>query len=459
MKKPRTEQADRARYLMSTPRRLVVAAGMALSAVVLCACLTACGGGADGAKVSRGTKRSSTNPNAQTKAGIEEREEARAVQREAISQLAPPAKIAASTVLARVAGEPITFAKVSHQMKTDSFPTPLPDPPAYTGCTALLKAQAAKPAEAARQSRLPGVGVLRYGESKPQLREACETAYKYVLQSALSTLIHARWLLGEATEEGLRVSDAAVRHELALSKGSFQTVAQFEEYLRHSGQSLADMRSQIRLSKVVDALSHEIEKRLQPPTTAEVTAYYEVHRGKYTIPEGRRVRILRTTAQASARRARQQIEAGRSFASVVAGLSGIAQPISARKGEVADLAPGYYQEKNLNDTIFSAQLHKLYGPVQVVAAHRTFAPESGSGSYVFEVRGIVPARTIPLSRVERAIAAELTRTRREGKLRSAVAAFKAKWRTRTVCTPGFVVKNCKQYKASPRGEVGDPFTL
>ncbi len=431
---------------------------MLCSAVAVVA-LVACGGAshakAKGASTGQAAStQTSTDVNANTPAGIAEREAIKTKQQESVRFLASPRKTSASTVLARVQGKAITFAAVARRMALLIYPEPLPEPPAYTHCIATLKAKGGK------SSPLLGVSQIPPGQGEGELKGACETAYKHLLQSALSAEIHTQWVVSEAAEQGVHVSEGEVEHEYALSKTLFHTPGEFEAYRRSTGRSVAQMRFELKLSKLLGGLLKNIERRIHRPTKAEVAARYKADLAqKYTVPEGRAVRILRTTTQASARRAKQEIEGGKSFASLVKELSDIAQPLGARNGEVADLVPGYYQEKNLNDAIFDAPPHKLTGPILVIGKHKTIPEEAGTGSYVFEVLRSVPSRVIPLAQVRHAIAEELARTQREETLKDAVAAFRAKWRARTTCTQGFVVKNCREYHGSASAETGDPFVL
>ncbi len=417
--------------------------------------LSACGSAKKPQSQSTGassTATQATNPNASTKAGKEERRQIAAGQRESISGLAPPGETPPATVLARVQGKPITFAQVAHRMAIIDAGQPLPDPPRYSACIARLKAEAQKPPQPGKESLA--------GKSEAQLKEACQLSYENLLQEALNSEIHAQWVLGAGAEAGLHVSEAEVRREIAQGQHQFKSKAEYEAYLQASGQSPADLILQSRINKLTEALFQRIKARIQHPTQADVLAYYDAHlASKYTIPEGRRIRILRTVTQAAAEHAKQQLKAGRSFQSLVAELSTVAQPLGAKNGEVADLVPNYYEEKALNDAIFSAKPHRLEGPVQVIAKHVTIAPESGSGSYVFEVLNSVPSRKIPFAQVKDAIAEELLKANQEETLKSGVAAIKARWKAKTTCIEGFIVKDCSEFKGSGEAIPQDPFTL
>jgi hypothetical protein len=404
----------------------------AIVALALCLALSACGSsktkgdtGATAATASR-----AQSPQA----------EKAAAEREALSGLAPPRALSPDTVLARVGSAPITYATVRHQMQLKSVGSPLPEPPAYSACIAHQKAAA-------------GTG------SPAALKQACETFYQQLLAAALTLSIHARWLLGEAAEEGLRVTPRELEREFQASKQQFRTEAEFSAYRKSTGQSVSDMFAELKLGKLTDGIFKNIKRRERAVTAADVSAYYNAHSAKFAIPEGRDVRILRTTTEASALRALKQLRQGASFQSIVAGLSHIGQPIGAEHGEVKNLLPGVFEEKKLNDAIFSAQLHRLYGPLRLNTLRRTIAPETNSGFFIFEVLGKVPGRQLPLAEVKAKIAEELAKERKASNLASSVAAIKAKWRARSVCEPGFVVKNCRQYKGPEATSSTDPYTL
>ena len=418
---------------MFTPRPLIP-----LSAL-LCACLglLACGGGSH-----------SKQPSAASNSSA-----AKATQASGESQvtLAPVSNLPPATVLASVAQRPITVAAVEHLIAIKSAPEPAPDPPSYESCVAHLKAKAAAQSLAAAAA-----------QSEEQLKQSCQQSYQRLLQAALAGAIHDQWLLGEAAEEKIDVSQGEVQSEFEQSKkSSFRTEAEFQAYRKSTGQSVSDMLSELKLGKLSNAIFENIKRKERPPTSAEVAAYYDSHAKQYTIPEGRDVRILRTLTEASALKAKQELQSGKSFQSLAKGLSGagIAQPLTAKDGEIARLEPTLFGEKSLNDAIFSAKLNQLSGPVNVIAAHKTIAKESGSGSYVFEVMKVIPASRTPLSRLKATIAQQLSEAKKTQTLAAFVAAFRSKWRARTDCQPGYVIRNCRQYQAAKGAVVEDPYTL
>ncbi len=365
--------------------------------------------------------------------------------KERFKGLAMPGQIAPGTVLAHVGSAPIMFAAVKRQMLLISPQAPLPDPPAYTACIARSKASgsagSAKASEAA-------------------LKASCQQSYKQTFQSALSATIHTQWLYGEATEERIKVSAMEVQKEFAIAKRQFRSEAEFAGYRRSTGQSIGDMLSEIKLGKLNDAIFENIKSKEHPPTAAQIAAYYQAHKSQYVIPEGRALRIVRAITEVSALRIKQELRSGTSFASVARELAPtIAQPTTSKSAAIKDLLPHAIEEKALNDAIFAAQPHRLYGPVRVSSVRKTIAPEADSGFFLFEVSRTVPSRQLPLPRVKAQIVEVLAKSEKERVLAGTIAKIKAKWRARTTCESGFVVKNCSQYKANARGISGDPYTL
>lgn len=350
-------------------------------------------------------------------------------------------------VVARVAGEPITLAMVTHRIRQAGAGTPLPDPPGYTVCIGRLR-ELSEGSQTPPRERTPA-----------KLRENCESTYRGLLRQALATLIHDRWISGEAAEIGIGVSEREVREEVESSKKVFRSEAEFRGYVKRAGESAADIEAQARLNRLTDGLFAYIAAKERRVTSAQIARYYAAHRGKYAIPRGRDVRILRTMTEAAAKRVKRELEAGRGFAAVARELSAVGQPIGARDGEVRDLKPGVFEERTLNDAIFGAQLHRLYGPLRLTATHRTIAPETNTGFFLFEVRKVTEGGEVPLSRVKAALARQLEGAQKERIFPPFILAYRREWRARTDCSPGYVVQYCRQFRGLKGQEEVDPYTL
>jgi foldase protein PrsA len=344
-------------------------------------------------------------------------------------------------VIARVGGEPITRGAVQRAMALASAGrTPVPDPPAYRGCIARAKAEAG-----------------HAKTSVAELKLGCERSYRQQLQVALTAVIHNQWLIGEAAREGVTVSDREVQREYELSqKANFETAAEFANYLKKTGQTPADLRRELRIGKLADGIFTRIRRRQHPATQREVAQYYAGHKQQFTIPEGRNVRIIRTTTRTGALAAKRAIESGASFASVAKGLPAIAQPVRSKNGLVVGLISGFYSEPELNKAIFQAKRGQVYGPVYV-SKPKIIPPEPASGYFVFEVVGNHPGHRRPFSAVAPEIAKALTEHKKNDTLAAAVKAFRQAWKAKTDCAPGYVIESCRQSKLDVAPS--DPYRL
>jgi hypothetical protein len=326
---------------------------------------------------------------------------------------------------------------------------PVPDPPTYTACIAGLRA--------GKPSLTPSVT----GAGEAKLIGICKERYQRQLSNALDAAMHNLWLLGEAKEQGIRVSAREVDEEIEEAKKSFHTDAEWQAYLKGNSQTIGELRLESKINHITNAIFKHVRTRSgEAEAGASAARYYASHRRQFTEPEGRDVRIVRAATAASAARAISELRSGKSFASVAGELSAIGQPVKANHGEVLDLKPETYQEPALAKAIFSAKLNRLYGPISVSAAHLTIAPETNSGYFIFEVRKVIPSHLTPLSQVKDALAEQISEAERKKSVSSFVKAFRLKWTQRTDCKPGFVVHFCRQFKPSKSEEAAeDLFSL
>lgn len=252
------------------------------------------------------------------------------------------------------------------------------------------------------------------------------------LEPALSLLIHAQWLIGEAAEEGLKVDQARLRRESGSSAPHGTEVRQTRA---NTGATISDLELDSMANQASDRIYRKLERKIPAVTYARLSAYYKHHEKSFFIPERRDVYILRTATDADAMQAKQEIERGTRVAAIVKKTK-LIQPGAARDGLLLGLGPDNFGEPALSKAIFSARPKILSGPVQI-----------SLGYYVFEVIRTVSARQRTLAESESEIRSELHRRLRNRILLPFIAAFREKWTLRTNCQPDYVVKYCRQYRA------------
>ncbi|HEY2201468.1 MAG TPA: peptidyl-prolyl cis-trans isomerase, partial [Solirubrobacteraceae bacterium] len=168
-------------------------------------------------------------------------------------------------------------------------------------------------------------------------------------------------------------------------------------------------------------------------TKAEIAKYYKENPSRFGTPEKRNLLIILTKTEAQAKKAKQEVQSGKSFESV-AKKSSIDPTSKSNGGKLPGVVKGQ-EEKALDAAVFAAKQNVLEGPVK-----------TPFGYYVFEVQTITPGSQQTLKQAEASIKSQLTATQQQTALSTFVKNFKKKWKAKTDCRAGYVVADCKQYK-------------
>ena len=299
----------------------------------------------------------------------------------------------------------------------------VPEPPNYSACIAHLAATAPKPAK---------------GQKKPttaELKSECEQEYKSLQSEVLGFLISSQWVLGEAQSLGVTASDKEVKKEFTKIKTQqFPKASEFEKFLKSSGQTVSDLLLRVKLNMLSQKIQKHVVKEKSKVTNAQISKYYNENKSKYGTPEKRNVRIILTKTEAAAKSAKQEVESGHDFAAV-AKKDSIDPTSKANGGLLKEVVKGE-EEKALDEAIFKASKGVLGGPVK-----------TPFGYYVYEVESVTAGTQEPLSKVKSTIKAQLISTNEQSALSKFVKSFKKKWQGKTECRSGYVVADCKSYKA------------
>jgi foldase protein PrsA len=347
-----------------------------------------------------------------------------------------------SDAVVQVDGTSLTKEAFSHWMSVAATSTGsaatgkpvIPVPPDYSACIAHLAATSPKPAK---------------GQSAPttkQLKAQCEQQYKALSQEVLGFLISSQWVIGEAASLGVKVSDAEVKKEFEKIKNAqFPKAAEFEKFLASSGQTTSDLLLRVKLNMLSQRIQKKIVADKGKVTQAQIAKYYNENKSHYGSPEKRAVRIILTKTEAQAAAAKKEIESGKSFASV-AKADSIDPTSKANGGLLKEVTKGE-EEQALDSALFSAKTKVLGGPVK-----------TPFGYYIYEVISITPGNQQPLSQVQSTIKQQLISTNQQHALSSFVKEFRKKWTAKTECRSGYVVADCKAYKAPKTTSTGTSST-
>jgi foldase protein PrsA len=285
-----------------------------------------------------------------------------------------------------------------------------------------LKATTAKTAKGAKEP------------SEAELKKQCEQQYKQLQQEVLGFLISSSWVLGEAKSLGVKLSDKEVHNQfLHIKHQQFPKPAEFEKFLKSSGQTVSDLLLRVKLNMLSQKIQQKVVKEKPKVSQAEIQKYYNENKSRYSVAEKRTAQIVLTKTEQAAKEAKQEIESGKSF-SEVAQKRSIDPTSKAKGGQLGEVVKGQ-NEQHLDAALFAAKTGQLGGPVK-----------SPFGYYVYEVTGTKPGNTQSLSKVEATIKQTLLQTQQQKKLSVFIKDFKKKWQGNTDCRDGYVVANCKQYK-------------
>jgi foldase protein PrsA len=199
------------------------------------------------------------------------------------------AESSAGVTVAQISGvASISKATLEHWMPVEAtvvyqeYPTKpvpkglIPDPPDYAACIAYL---------ATPPQKLSAEGTK---ETPAQLKGRCERRYHEVRELTLNTLIVWHWTIGAGQALGMHVSDAEAKARLKeVNPRYFATEAQFQRYLKLTGQTLEDMlfRSKVQLYEVkILAKLEAIEKALPRGLSAKQRAAKLTQLASYEPP-------------------------------------------------------------------------------------------------------------------------------------------------------------------------------
>jgi foldase protein PrsA len=284
--------------------------------------------------------------------------------------------------------------------------------------------------------------------------------YEQLKQGAMNSLLDQVWIQGEAADLGIEATPDDVTTLLQQTKQqSFRNEAEFQQFLKQSHFTQADVRERIKLQFLSNKIQQQILGDVPNVTGSEITAFYNAGKSQFAQPETRDVRVVINTDKAKVDQAKAALEADSSDASwkkVAAKYS--TDPSSKSNGGLRPSLTDGLLPDPVNGAVFAAPKGQLGGPLK-----------AADGYYLFEVVKVTPAKTLPLNRQTRAqIRSQLTQQRQQDSFNQFVNNFGSKWRARTFCASGYVIDRCDNfpggrpqnappacYEANPKGGIPD----
>jgi foldase protein PrsA len=334
--------------------------------------------------------------------------------------------------VAVVAGNPVSAQAFNHWMyvaakgqsaSSSGQPVIVPnDPPNFASCGAQARKQIPSLAKTPAKT----------------LETDCKTLFTSLSSQVMDFLIKAYWYQADAHKLGINVTDAKVQKAFdSAKKQQFSTAAQFDAFLKSTGQTLQDIIFRVRVNQVYVKL---IAKHTTTVTSAQIAAYYAAHQSQFGTPESRDLRIVLTKTPAQAQAAKAALQHGSSWKVVAKKYS--TDPTTKNIGGVLANVTKGQQDAALNQAAFSASTNQLLGPVK-----------GQFGYYVLEVTKINPATLRTLAQSTATIKQTLT-TQQQSAAQTAVDAHAKKdWFKQTTCRSLYAMADCSGYKA-PKTSTG-----
>jgi foldase protein PrsA len=328
--------------------------------------------------------------------------------------------------VAVVAGNPISLKAFNHWMYVDAKgqaasspgqPVIVPnDPPQFTGCIAQARAS------------IPN---LKKTPVKT-LRSDCKQLFTSLSSQVMDFLIKAYWYQGTAHKLGIKLTDAQVQAALTKAKkGQFSTPAQFQAFLKQSGQTQADIEYRVRVNQVFMKLT---AKHPTAVTPARISAYYASHKSQFGTPESRNMKIVLTKTAAQASTAKKALSKGQSWTAVAKKYS--IDPSTKNKGGALTGVTAGQQDATLSKAAFATKPNKLLGPIK-----------GQFGYYVLEVTKITPSTQRSLAQSTALIKQTLTSQLQQAAQTAVDKQAKKDWLSKTTCRSQYAMADCKGYKA------------
>jgi len=328
--------------------------------------------------------------------------------------------------VANVDGTLITTQNFTHwltvaarsQNPTGGGPVSVPDAPTFAKCVAAKQASQPKPAK---------------GQKPPtaaQLKAQCQQEYTSLRDQVMQFLISAQWIQGEASDQGVKVTDADVSKRFQQTKKqSFPKETDYQKFLKQSGMTQDDILFRVKLDALSSKIRDKVTKGQGKVTQAQITTYYNKNKKRFAQPERRDLRIVLTKTLPQAQAAKKALASGQSW-KVVAKKYSTDQSTKNTGGQLLAVTKGQ-QDRTFENAAFVAKTNKVLGPVK-----------TQFGYYVFEVSKITAASQQSLQQAKNTISQLLTSQNQQKALNDFVKDFQKKWKDRTNCRKGFITQDC-----------------
>ena len=278
-----------------------------------------------------------------------------------------------------------------------------------------------------RVKKLPKPGSKKYDELK---------------DAAMSEMLNAVWIKGEAEERGISVTEKQIADELdQIKEQNFKTERAYKKFLKESKFTKEDVDKRVELQILSTQLQEQITDEAPKPTDSQIRKYYEAEKGtQFTTPASRDIRVITNSKEAKVKQAKAALQKDNSKAAWKKAAAKYSDDPTTKSngGEQSGITEEFVQGA-LKKAIFGSATGELVGPIKV------------QGKYMLiEVTKLNPEKVQTLEEARAQISSTLEQQLQQDHFSEFVADWQSKWRSRTFCADGYVVEQCANFKGSGR---------
>jgi foldase protein PrsA len=275
----------------------------------------------------------------------------------------------------------------------------------------------------------------------PEVPATDDPQYDLLEEAALSDLLLAVWVRGEADERGIEITDREIDEELQnlIESPDFGSQKAFDRFLEQSNFTEDEARARLELQLISNRVQEEVLPAEPGINEEEIQAYYDENQAQFEQPETRDVRVVQTKTEAEAQDALDRLEQDDS----AKGWEDVAKEFSTDEatkntGGLREAVVQGQSEGLLDQQIFAAPTGELVGPFGTDA-----------GYYVIQVENVNPAETVPVADASEQIRQTLVSARQQEIAQAFQEDFTTKWTARTFCAEGYRIDRCDNADPPP----------
>ena len=150
--------------------------------------------------------------------------------------------------------------------------------PERRGRAQAARATRTASSRSARRRPKPAKGQPKVTDA--QLKTQCKQEYDALRDQVLQLLVSFKWIEGEAKAQDIKVSDTEVKKSFdKQKKESFPKDADFEKFLKDSGQTEDDILKRVRLDVLSNKIREKVTKGKDKVTDAEIADLLQQEQG------------------------------------------------------------------------------------------------------------------------------------------------------------------------------------